>query len=105
MEIGRLDLKVNPARLRGMRGAVAKYFPAFAGADLETPPVWTGLRPCSPDGLPYIGRWRSVQNLTIATGHAMMGVTLAPVTGSLVAAAIDDDENPLLDVVRPDRFA
>ncbi len=39
-------------------------------------PVWHGLRPCSPDGLPYIGRSGRYENLTLATGHAMLGLSL-----------------------------
>ena len=44
-----------------------------------------GLRPCSPDGLPYVGRFARFANLSAATGHAMMGVSLGPITGKLIA--------------------
>jgi glycine/D-amino acid oxidase-like deaminating enzyme len=65
-----------------------------------------GLRPCSPDGLPYIGRPARWENLIAATGHAMIGVSLGPVTGSLVAQ-LAAREAPALDLhpLRPDRFA
>ncbi|MDJ0802160.1 MAG: FAD-binding oxidoreductase [Desulfobacterales bacterium] len=46
---------------------------------------WRGLRPCTPDGLPYISRPANYDNLIVATGHAMKGISLAPVTGKLVA--------------------
>ena len=49
-------------------------------------PAWCGLRPCSPDGLPYLGRFAPLRaTCRSPTGHAMMGVSLAPITGRLVA--------------------
>jgi len=63
------------------------------------------MRPCTPDGLPAIGRTRAAANLTLATGHATVGVTLAPITGLLVAQALSGEapsvDSPLLS---PDRF-
>ena len=47
--------------------------------------VWAGLRPCTPDGLPVIGRPVGVEPLVLATGHARKGLSLAPITGRLVA--------------------
>ncbi len=47
-----------------------------------------GLRPVTPDGLPYIGRTAAYNNLVIATGHAMMGWSLGPVTGKLTSQLI-----------------
>jgi D-amino-acid dehydrogenase len=46
--------------------------------------IWYGYRPCSPDGLPYIGKLRAFENLVLATGHAMMGLSLGPATGQVV---------------------
>ena len=67
--------------------------------------VWAGLRPCTPDGLPVIGRPQDAPGLVLATGHAMKGVSLAPVTGRLVAELVAG-EPPSLDMrpFRPDRF-
>jgi D-amino-acid dehydrogenase len=67
--------------------------------------VWAGLRPCSPDGLPIIGRPEAYENLVVATGHGMLGFSLAPVTGRLVAQLVTGTE-PELDLapLRPDRF-
>jgi D-amino-acid dehydrogenase len=50
--------------------------------------VWHGLRPCSPDGLPYIGLSNTIGNLVMATGHSMMGLSLGPATGFLVSEII-----------------
>lgn len=68
--------------------------------------VWRGMRPCSPDGLPYIGRMAPVQNLLAATGHGMLGVTLAPLTGKWIADTImgrDADNSVELECVAPNR--
>ncbi len=55
----------------------------------------SGMRPVSPDGLPYIGRCPEIQNLTFATGHAMMGWSLGPVTGKLVVEVIDEKKTSI----------
>jgi D-amino-acid dehydrogenase len=80
--------------------------PDFSAEDLANTPVWSGLRPCSPDGLPYIGRVRRYTNLSIGTGHAMMGLSLGPVTGKLLAETISE-EQPSLDMqlLHPERYA
>ncbi len=85
MEIAGLDQSVSRERVRGIIESIPSYFPAFESSLFRGKPVWSGLRPCSPDGIPYIGRFNSFNNLICATGHAMMGLSLAPVTGRIVA--------------------
>ncbi len=64
-----------------------------------------GLRPCSPDGLPYVGRSMRVPNLVVATGHAMMGLSLGPVTGKLVGQLLDGEKPSVaLDLLDPERY-
>ena len=106
MEVGGLDLSINQARVNGILKAIPKYFPDFGPDDLRDLPVWSGLRPCSPDGLPYIGRFRRYANLTAATGHSMMGVSLGPITGKLVGELLSG-EKPEIDLaaLNPDRYA
>jgi D-amino-acid dehydrogenase len=106
MEIAGWNEDVNPARVRGIIKSAVKYFPAFKEADFEGIQPWCGLRPCSPDGLPYLGRTARFKNLTIATGHAMMGLSLGPITGRLVAEILSG-ETPSHDLtlLSPDRFA
>jgi D-amino-acid dehydrogenase len=67
--------------------------------------VWRGIRPCTPDGLPVIGRSARIGNVVFATGHAMKGLHLAPATGSLVADLVTG-QTPMHDVTpfSPDRF-
>lgn len=85
MEIGGLNDTINLNRVRGIVKAIPKYFNGYAVEMPKAPNIWHGLRPCSPDGLPYIGRSRQHDNLCIATGHAMMGLSLAPATGKLIS--------------------
>jgi D-amino-acid dehydrogenase len=89
MEIAGLNERVNPARVRGIMKSVPRYLPDFGPDDFRGVPPWCGLRPCSPDGLPYIGRFAKFKNLSAATGHAMMGVSLAPVTGKLMSEVLE----------------
>jgi len=84
MELNGLNQQVNYTRANGFIKSVENYFPEYKFEHLKELPVWAGLRPCSPDGLPYIGRAKKYSNLILATGHAMLGFTLGPVTGQLV---------------------
>lgn len=105
MEIGGLDLSVNEARVEGIRRSIPLYFPRFTSDDLRGVPVWSGLRPCSPDGMPFVGRTRRWSNVTVATGHAMMGLSLGPVTGELVAGAIAGRKSIIpAETLDPDRY-
>ena len=105
MEITGVDERVEPARIRGLVKSIGAYFPDVGATQLANAAVRTGLRPCSPDGLPYVGRFRRFANLAAATGHAMMGVSLAPITGRLVAQVLSG-EAPDLDIaaLSPDRY-
>lgn len=76
---------VNPARVEGIVKSALRYFPALRRSDFTGLPVWHGHRPVTPDGLPYLGRLPGSSNVTVAAGHGMMGVSLGPVTGKLVA--------------------
>ncbi len=66
---------------------------------------WCGLRPCLPDGLPAVGAVPRYPGLFVATGHAMMGLTLGPVTGKLISDCVLDNSLGLdITALRPDRF-
>jgi D-amino-acid dehydrogenase len=105
MEIAGLNEAINPRRVEGIIKAIPQYYPNFKTADFANIKPWSGLRPCSPDGLPYLGRARNISNLCIATGHAMMGLSLGPITGKLCAEIISD-EAPHIDIslLGPNRF-
>lgn len=85
MEICGDDLSIDRVRLRGIIDSFCRFFPEFSPDHFEELAPWSGLRPCSPDGLPYIGKCPNYSNVTIATGHAMLGLSLGAVTGKLVA--------------------
>lgn len=95
LEIGGLDHKINKRRVAGIARAIPKYFPGLKKAHFDNLPVWAGLRPCSPDGLPYIGAAPPWKNVYFATGHAMLGLSLAPVTGEIIAGLLTNGEHPL----------
>jgi D-amino-acid dehydrogenase len=107
MEICGTDLSVSRKRVQGIIESFCKFFPAFKPTDFEGIEPWSGLRPCTPDGLPCIGPVHGFHNVTVATGHAMLGLSLGPVTGNLVADLITQDK-PELDIelpkLAPNRF-
>ncbi|HEU4723914.1 MAG TPA: FAD-dependent oxidoreductase [Candidatus Eisenbacteria bacterium] len=106
MELTGHDLSISPPRLRGIQKSLRQYLPAFGDADFAGVTPWCGLRPCTPDGLPYVGRTSRYENLGVAAGHAMMGLSMAPATGRLLAQLLLD-EPPDFDpaLLRPDRYA
>ncbi len=105
MEVGGLDLSINSARVRGIIKSVHDYFPKFSERNFDGVKPWSGLRPVSPDGIPYLGQVRGVTNLLVASGHAMMGLSLGPVSGRLVANLLAGDA-PFrsLERLSPTRF-
>ena len=106
MEIAGLGEGINRRRVQGIIKAVPHYLPDFTAEDFAGIEPWSGLRPCAPDGLPYVGRFAAYDNLSTATGHAMMGLSLGPVTGRIMAELLSG-ELPSLDItmLSPDRFA
>jgi len=85
MEIAPVNSKINMNRVQGIVNAVPDYYPDYQVKLPQVKDVWYGFRPCSPDGLPYIGYSEKWSNLIVAGGHGMMGLGLAPATGKLVA--------------------
>lgn len=105
MEMAGLHDDITPRRVQGIIKAVPRYYPEFQERDFAGIQPWCGLRPCSPDGMPYLGRTAKWKNLTIATGHAMMGLSLAPVTGKLISQVIEGDKPDIdLTLLSPDRY-
>ena len=106
MELGAWNGGISPPRIRGILRSLARHLPAFRPEDFDDCRAWSGLRPCTPDGLPYLGRFARFENLSVATGHAMMGLSMAPISGKLIAEALSG-EAPSIDIalLRPDRYA
>jgi D-amino-acid dehydrogenase len=101
LELSGLDLRVDPVRVASLARAADRTLALPHGA--RTVRVWRGLRPCTPDGLPIVGRAPGVEDLVLATGHAMLGITFAPVTGAMVAGLLGGESAP--HARRPERFA
>lgn len=88
MELDKINTRINMQRVKGIVESVPAYFPDLKPAVPAEKEIWYGFRPSSPDGLPYIGRCKKRENLIIATGHGMMGLSLGPATGLLVSQIV-----------------
>jgi D-amino-acid dehydrogenase len=85
LEISHFSQNPDPRRLAGILESLPRYYPGWEVPMPQMEEVWQGYRPCSPDGLPYMGISKKYPNLCIATGHAMMGMSLGPATGKWVS--------------------
>lgn len=105
MEICGKNTSISEARLQGVIEAFCRFYPQYSSTQFADLKPWVGLRPCSPDGLPYLGKMPDKKNLIIATGHSMMGLSLAPVTGKLVTQLIAGETPTInLEALSPKRF-
>jgi len=105
MELAGLDETINPIRVRSIAAAAQRYYPDLTPTDFEGILPWRGLRPCSPDGLPYVGRPSHLSNFVVATGHAMLGITLGPITGKLCAQILSGERTALdITLLSPERY-
>jgi len=86
MEFSGFSTAMDPRRLAALTAAAGEYLKDPVGNPVVE--EWTGLRPMTHDDLPVIGRTPQFRNLTLATGHGMLGITAAPATGKLVAEIV-----------------
>jgi D-amino-acid dehydrogenase len=106
MEIAGLNDKINLKRVGGILNSVSSYFPNIRVPMPGVSEIWYGFRPCSPDGLPFIGFSRKVKNLMIAGGHSMMGLSLGPATGLLVSELANHQKTSVnTEAFNPERFS
>ena len=104
MEIAGINHNINKVRVEAIANAAKRYYPNIELTEEEKGNAACGLRPVSPDGLPYIGKSDKCKNLTIAAGHAMMGWSMGTGTGKLVSEIISDQKPSLsLAPFNPDR--
>lgn len=95
MEIVPVHTPPRYQRVQGILNAVKRFFPEF---DIPMPApekLWYGYRPCSADGLPYIGKIKRYNNVVIATGHSMLGLSLGAGTGKLVSEVINGEKSSI----------
>jgi len=106
MEIAPVNKKVNMKRVEGIVQSVPKYFPNIELNMPQEKDIWYGFRPCTPDGVPYIGFSKKINNLLIAGGHAMSGLSLGPATGKLVAELANGQPTSVnMEAFNPERFS
>lgn len=94
MMISGNDLSINQRRVNNIKNTANNYIKDLNIQNSDMIDVWAGLRPCSPDGIPYIGKC-DISNLVVATGHAMMGVSLGPATGKIVTDLINETKTTI----------
>ena len=95
MEIDKINHKINPIRVNAIANSASEYYKGLQISTEDKEAAQCGLRPVTPDGLPYIGKTTQYNNLTFATGHAMMGWSLGPATGKLVSEIISNQKSSL----------
>ncbi|MDB4293124.1 FAD-dependent oxidoreductase [Maribacter sp.] len=88
MEFSGINSKIRKERVHAIAKGAHNFYPELEINQEEIDAVQSGMRPVTPDGLPYIGKSNEIKNLTFATGHAMMGWSLGPATGKLVSEII-----------------
>jgi D-amino-acid dehydrogenase len=105
MEISGINNKILAKRMEGIYKSAITFYP---GLKISLPPsdkIWSGLRPVSPDGLPYIGQLGKFKNVVLAGGHAMLGVSQAPGTGLLISQLIEGRNTEInINAFEPGRF-
>jgi len=103
LEFSGVNHDIRRSRLEQLTRSASDYFEGVGEAGSLS--EWCGLRPCIADGLPAVGPVPGYAGAFVATGHAMLGLTLGPVTGKLVSDYVIDGE-PSLDIapLGPDRF-
>lgn len=88
LELSGISPRINQKRVQGIIESIAQYYTNMEVPFNNETKVWKGYRPCTPDGMPYIGRAEHLSNLFVGTGHGMMGLSLGAVTGQLLAEII-----------------
>mgnify|MGYP001828686371 CR=1 FL=1 len=89
------DTQINLKRLDGIIDTINNFYPELEYQTPDNEKVWSGFRPCTPSGLPIIEKSSKFSNLIISTGHAMMGLSLAPATGKLVSELVSDAQTSI----------
>ena len=102
MDLTGVDASLAPRRLASLVAQSSAYLPSLPGDSVQE--AWAGLRPMTPDGLPVIGAVPGTTNAFVATGHAMLGVTLGPVTGEAIAGLLAGEADERLRPFSPARF-
>jgi len=104
MEFSGINDYIRKERVAAIANGAKNFYPELEIRTEEMDAAKTGMRPVTPDGLPYIGKSKQIDNLTFATGHAMMGWSLGPATGKLVSEILSDKKTSMgIEAFHPDR--
>jgi D-amino-acid dehydrogenase len=95
MEIVGTDAPPRYQRVESIVRAVKDFLPGFDIGLPSKDKIWYGYRPNSADGLPYIGRIKKYDNLVVATGHGMLGLSLGAGTGKLVSELVGGQQTSI----------
>jgi D-amino-acid dehydrogenase len=103
LEFAGLDLSLNETRVRSvLRGGMGIVPEIKNSQNVER---WCGLRPCTPDSLPILDQVSHRPSIYICTGHGMLGFTLGPISGKLMAEMITKEQDPVVRrALRVSRF-
>ncbi len=105
MEFNGKTGQINVRRVQEMLDRTHDALPDFPKLEACKLKIWEGLRPVTPDGIPLIGRSKQFENLLVAAGHAMMGVSLAPITGKIISDLVESKSDGFFsDFLSPNRF-
>lgn len=105
MEFNGITGQVNMQRVQAMLDRTHKALPGFSKVQAGKLKIWEGMRPVTPDGVPLIGRTKQIDNLFVAAGHAMMGLSLSPITGKIICDLVEGKPNTLFnDIYSLNRF-
>ena len=104
LEVGNYSMQPDPVWIKRIEGFAREYLRIDETLDVRE--TWAGLRPVTPDGIPIIGKSPKHGNLILATGHAMLGLSLGPGSGQVVAE-LANGTKPAVDVypMRLERFS
>jgi D-amino-acid dehydrogenase len=103
LEVGNYSMEPDPVWIQRIENSAREYLRLDERLDVKE--TWAGLRPTTPDGVPIIGRSPKHGNLILATGHAMLGLSLGPGTGQVVAELVNGREHAFsLSPMRLERF-
>ena len=105
MELSGFNNNVLIKRMHGIYTSVKKFYPELCIEPPSLEKVWHGLRPVTPDGLPYIGRAGTFENVIFAGGHAMLGMSMGAATGKIVCQLLENKKTEIdISSFRIDRF-
>lgn len=106
MEFSGINEIVRPARVEAISRTASTMLAGWPAKPDCATKIGNGLRPMTPDGIPVIGLLSGYCNLAVATGHAMLGVTLGPATGNAIAEMLVNGRVPnATKPFAPSRFA